>query len=298
MTQSSESIPEAYRARFRRVLEHIDAHLAEPLSVERLSRVAAFSKYHFHRQFSALFGLGVHEYVQLLRLQRASDDLGSHSWRSVIQVALDSGYESPEAFARVFKKHLGLTPSQFQALPDWQGRDALRRAVQTIRSEYMKPNYQPSDVKIVDFPETHVAAFEHRGPPERVSESVRRFIEWRRAQPGLRPAESATFNIFWDNPATTPPDDYHMDLCVSTKRDVPSNELGIITKTIPAGRCAVLRHVGPSGPLDDTFHYLYLNWLPSSGETPRDYPPFAQRVAFPPAVPEHESIVDLYLPLL
>ena len=60
---------DAYRARFRRILDHIDAHLDEALTLDDLSAVASSSKFHFHRQFSALYGLGVHEYVRLLRLQ-------------------------------------------------------------------------------------------------------------------------------------------------------------------------------------------------------------------------------------
>jgi AraC family transcriptional regulator len=296
VTEPSSAIPEAYRARFRKVLEYVDAHYAEPLTVERLARVAAFSKYHFHRQFSALFDVGVYEYVQLVRLKRASDELTFHSWRSVIQVALDSGYESPEAFARAFKKHFGLTPSQFQSAPDWRGREQLHHLVQTIRSDYVTPNYKLSDVKLVDFPATPVAAFEHSGPAERVSESVRRFVEWRRTQPNLRPTDSATFNIFWNNPETSAPGEYRMDICASTRQPIAENPLGIVAKSIPAGRCAVLRHIGPD-PLDATIHFLYLNWLPNSGETPRDFPLFAQRVAFAPFVPEHEAIVDVFLPI-
>jgi AraC family transcriptional regulator len=45
-----------YHARLQRVLRHIDEHLEDDLSVEALSGVAAFSKHHFHRQFTALFG--------------------------------------------------------------------------------------------------------------------------------------------------------------------------------------------------------------------------------------------------
>lgn len=291
----TEDPSQAYRARFRKVLEHIDAHASEQLSVESLSRIAAFSKHHFHRQFSALFDLGVQEYVRAVRLKRASDELGFRYWRSVLEVALDSGYESPEAFARAFKRHFGQTPSQFQSSPDWRGRDQLHRTVQHIRTEIMTPHYKLSDVRIIDFPETQVAVFEHHGDPARIHHSVRRFIEWRR-EVGLKPPQSMTFNIFWADPAAVGLDNYHMDLCAGTDRPVPPNDLKIVAKTIPAGRCAVLRHIGPD-PLDVPIRFLYRSWLPSSGETPREYPLFAQRVAFPPHVQEHEAIVDIHLPI-
>jgi len=59
----------AYARRFERVIAHIERHLDEPLSVKDLSRVAHFSKFHFHRQFSQYAWLGVGAYVRLLRRQ-------------------------------------------------------------------------------------------------------------------------------------------------------------------------------------------------------------------------------------
>src|SRR5258708_659902 len=46
-----------YHARMQRVLDYIDQHLDGDLDLETVSRVAAFSKFHFHRQFTATFGL-------------------------------------------------------------------------------------------------------------------------------------------------------------------------------------------------------------------------------------------------
>ena len=54
-----------YLGRMRRVLDYIDRHLDSDLDLETVSGVAAFSKFHFHRQFTATFGLSVHRYVQL-----------------------------------------------------------------------------------------------------------------------------------------------------------------------------------------------------------------------------------------
>ena len=64
-----KNLVEAYHARMHRVLAHIDEHPEDDLSVETLSAVAAFSKHHFQRQFSSLFGISVARYVQLVRLK-------------------------------------------------------------------------------------------------------------------------------------------------------------------------------------------------------------------------------------
>ncbi|MEN9517682.1 MAG: hypothetical protein RLZZ381_270, partial [Cyanobacteriota bacterium] len=75
------------------------------------------------------------------------------------------------------------------------------------------------------------------------------------------------------------------------------NSFGVIEKTIPAGRCAVLQHIGNEANLGESITYLYSKWLPSRGEEPRDFPLFLQRVKFFPDVPEHEVVIDLFLPL-
>lgn len=61
---------QTYHDRMKRALDHIDRHLDDQLDLATVSGVAAFSKFHFHRQFTAIFGLSVHRYVQLSRMKR------------------------------------------------------------------------------------------------------------------------------------------------------------------------------------------------------------------------------------
>jgi AraC family transcriptional regulator len=286
----------AYRLRFRKVLEHIDAHLDDDLSVERLSAVAASSKYHFHRQFSLLLGISVHKYVQLVRLRRAAYLLAFRSDERILDVAFASGYESHEAFSLAFKKAVGQTPSEFRDQPEWEPWHAADRRLTELRSFHMKPAHSKEEVSIVTFPETRVAVLEHRGDPARIGDSVRTFIEWRK-QNGASPKVSATFNVLYDDPNETSPDQFRLDLCAGIERPVADNPFGVVEKKIPAGRCAVLRHVGSDDTLGESLRYLYSTWLPASGEEPRDFPLFLQRVRFFPDVPEHEAVLDVFLPL-
>jgi AraC family transcriptional regulator len=277
------------------VLEYIDAHLDEPLTLDRLSGVAAFSKYHFHRQFSELFGIGVGQYVQLVRLRRASYQLAFRPQR-ILEIALESGYESHEAFSRAFKRAVGQTPCEFREEPQWDPWHAIFQRLRELRIQHMKPTYRAMDVEIVRFEETRIAVLEHRGDPNRIGDSIRKFIEWRKENK-LPPRVSRTFNLLYNDPTTTPPAEFHLDLCASIDRSVADNAHGVIESKIPGGRCAKLRHVGSDDTLGDAVRYLYATWLPASGEEPRDFPLFVQRVLFFPDVPEHEAVIDLYLPI-
>ena len=285
-----------YHARLQRVLAYIDEHLDEDLSVETLSGIAAFSRFHFHRQFTALFGINVARYVQLARLKRASYRLAFRDNDPIIEIALESGYEGPEAFARAFRQRFGQSPSDFRSDPQWASWHATYQALSETRTAHMKKDWKHDDVKIVDFKETRIAVMEHRGDPATIWDTVRGFIAWRK-ETGIVPKNSATFQLLYDDPATTPPADFRCDLCAATEREVMPNNAGIVVKRIPGGRCAVLRHVGSDDAFGDAAMFLYRDWLPKSGEEVREFPLYCQRLKFFPDVPENEAVTDLFLPL-
>ena len=153
------------------------------------------------------------------------------------------------------------------------------------------------EVSIIDFDETQVAALEHRGAPERVNDSARLFIAWRKST-GLSPVNtSQTFGIAYDDPETTEPEHFRFDICGSVSAAVPDNPQGVINKIIPGGRCAVVRHLGSHDRIKDSAYYLYREWLPHSGEDLRDFPLYFHYINLIPDTAEHELITDLYLPL-
>ncbi len=152
-------------------------------------------------------------------------------------------------------------------------------------------------VKIMTVDPIQVAVLEHYGDPETIGDSIRKFIEWRK-QHHLSPKVSATYNILYNSPTAVAPEDYRIDLCVATNLEMVENTFGMISKTIPGGKCAVLRHIGSDNGLSDRIHDLYATWLPHSNEELRDFPMYLQRVSFFTDVPAQEAIVDIFLPLM
>lgn len=285
-----------YHDRMKRALDHIDLHLDDQLDLEAISGVAAFSKFHFHRQFIATFELSVHRYVQLSRMKRASFQLAFRDDRSVTQIAMDAGYEAPDAFARAFRRRFGQSPSSFRKAPDWEPWLAAFGPLISARRKLMQRTFNGNDVTIREMETIPVAIMEHRGPPAEIGAAIRRFIAWRKAN-GLSLRNSETFNIFHSDPRTTDPLDYRLDICAGTECAVDADEQGVVSGFIPGGRCAVLRVVGNTDDLEPAALYLYRDWLPESGEEARDFPLYCQRIAFFPEVPEHEAVTDLFLPL-
>lgn len=284
-----------YRDQFSEVVNYISANLDTEIDVNRLCQLTHLSKYHFHRQFTSYFGLPVISLARLLRLKRAAFQLAYRSDKKIVDIAFANGYDSHEAFSRAFKKHFGQAPFDFRKQPDWTPWQSNYEPVITLRTKIM--NATPDfDVALVDFPETSLAVFEHRGAPNMLGSSIQKFIAWRK-ESRLPPSKNRTFNLVYDDPAMTEPDTYRFDLCCSIDFDLEPNHYGVINKTIPAGKCAVVRHIGSDDTIGVIVNFLYSSWLSESCFELRDFPMFFERVSFFPEVSENEMITDIFLPI-
>lgn len=286
----NETAATNYARRMARVLDHIDRHPDGDLRLDALAQVAAFSKFHFHRQFAATFGLSVQVYVSFSRLRRAAFQLACRPEMPVIAVALGAGYESPDSFARGFRKAFGVSPSAFRKSPDWSAWHAAI-SPQIAARKHAMTQFAAADVTITGFAATPVITLRHEGPAHALGASIGRFIAWRKAN-GAGPQRTRTFNIFASDGEGEP----EVTLACSRFPGLMPGE-GMGEGTIPAGRCARLRLSGPADDLEGPAGWLYREWLPASGEALRDFPLFAERSHFGPGIAESEMVTDLYLPL-
>jgi len=281
----------SYDERISRVCEYINQNLNDNLTLEMMSDVAAFSKFHFHRVFSAYAGMSVTKFIQLARLKRASFRLAFEKEKRIIEIAFEAGFESPESFARAFKRTFNQSPSQFRAKPQWpEWHSRFDFQIKPYREKPMK-------VEIVNFETTKVALLEHLGAPDKVLETAGKFIAWRK-QSGLSPVKtSKTFGIPYSDPNTTEPEKFRWDVCGSMEGDVPTNKYGVKNGVIHGGRCAVVRHKGSHNGLDESIYHVYREWLPESREEIRDYPCFLHYLNFIHEVDEFDLLTDIYFPL-
>ncbi|MGE7418315.1 helix-turn-helix domain-containing protein [Methylobacterium tarhaniae] len=113
-TRSAQA-PALGRARLKRVLEYIDAHLGDELTLDRLAEEARLSAYHFSRLFRDATGLPPHRYVTLKRIEAAQEQI-TLGRRSLVDIALGTGFGSQNNFTRAFRKATGLTPGQYREL--------------------------------------------------------------------------------------------------------------------------------------------------------------------------------------
>lgn len=84
-------------------IDYIEDNIFEKLSLSVLSQQFKISDFHFNRMFKTVSGITLKQYLLGRRLTKAMELLGKTN-RSVIDIALDSGFEYPEVFSRAFKK--------------------------------------------------------------------------------------------------------------------------------------------------------------------------------------------------
>lgn len=99
--------------KIKEALEYIDSHLDEPISLESISNQFHFSPYYFHRMFSVVVGKTIAAHIRDRRLLYACTRLAETD-ESVLNIALDSGYNSAQSFTRAFKGLYGVSPIEYR----------------------------------------------------------------------------------------------------------------------------------------------------------------------------------------
>lgn len=95
------------------IIEYIECNIGENLQLTSLSARAGISDFHFNRIFKTVTGITLKQYVLGRKLTKALEELRNTD-KSVIEIAMDLGFEYPEVFSRAFKKQFGLSPSDIR----------------------------------------------------------------------------------------------------------------------------------------------------------------------------------------
>lgn len=96
------------------ILQYIELHLEDDLSIKQLADVAGYSEYYFIRLFKSYTNQTVMEYICRRRLIRSCDDI--LSGMRLIDVAMKYGWKSHSAFSKSFNREIGFSPSLLRTM--------------------------------------------------------------------------------------------------------------------------------------------------------------------------------------
>jgi AraC family transcriptional regulator len=97
----------------RRVVEFIEEHLAEEISLAALAELVDLSLFHFARAFTQSFGMPPHRYHMARRMDRARGLLQKRAL-TVTEIGVQVGFRETSSFTRAFRRFTGLTPTEYR----------------------------------------------------------------------------------------------------------------------------------------------------------------------------------------
>lgn len=246
-----------------KAVAYIEAHLNENIGLADVSRETGYSYYHMTRLFSSVLGESVGHYINRRRLYKASEQL-IYSEQKVIDIALDCGFASSEAFSRAFKAVFGSSPVDYRKA----GLDLVMNAKKQLVPEDVShiANNISRSPEIVLLEETKIAGL--RGT---TSLSDNRIPELWKQFHSLRKevfAAPVGYNIC-ETKQTAYTKDGNVLFSVMVGgpvRDFDHLPQELSRKTLSAGRYAVFTHRGTLANLYKTYQYIFGTWLQSTKE--------------------------------
>ena len=100
----------------QRMQDHIAAHYREEITMGTLAKVSLYSPWYARRLFEEMTGFSPAAYIRKLRLTKSALRLRDENC-SVLEAALDAGFESAEGYLRAFKREFGMLPGEYLKNP-------------------------------------------------------------------------------------------------------------------------------------------------------------------------------------
>jgi AraC family transcriptional regulator len=97
----------------RRIKEYMEANLSIDLRIKAVARVSGYSQTHFLRMFRASTGATPHQYLIERRICRAQELIGQATVK-LAEIAVRCGFSSQSHLATVFRKRVGMTPTEYR----------------------------------------------------------------------------------------------------------------------------------------------------------------------------------------
>jgi len=301
-----------YAARFNRVVDHIQKHLAEPMDLETLADVACFSPFHFHRLFHGWMGETIHDFIFRLRVERAAAQLIYDPRKPVTEIALDCGFSSSSTFARAFRGFHGVSASEWRKqrrigdpnrkICKAEGRGEIASSDETPPQGFPRehPTAMNLQIRMTQLPPMHVAYVRHVGSFQENADLFERLFQRIRGWAGprglLQRPSARLLSIHHDNPEMqiTDAEKLRLDVAITIPAEMRVDR-DICRQRLPGGPYAITRVRIHAKQYMETWDALMSGWLPGSGYQPDDRPCLEIYLNDPKTDPEGLHDVELCL---
>ena len=314
LINNSEELKTNYKNRINRVMDYIETHLDETLTLECLADIACFSRFHFHRIFLSLTNENLAAYIQRIRLEKAATLLTSNPAYSITDIAFSCGFASSASFANAFKRHFGNTASYYKKnknpvsrqryiyLPD-ENMAALDIRIEHYKEKllyFIKGSDYERQVSVYDLPQWNLAYIRYTGPYKgdaRLFHTLwNKLVAWAAPRGLINKPDNIYIVLYHDNPEITTEEKLRVSVCLNIEENTEiTGEVGKLT--LPGGKYAIGRFLLGAKDYSAAWGWMYGIWLPVSGYQPDDRLAFEW---FPPQKQQEKTgktLVDIYIPV-
>lgn len=289
-----------YLKRINFVLDFIEMNLSENLSLERLSKKAHYSSYHFHRVFSTVVGERVSEFVNRKRVERIASVLLVEQNIPLRNLAYKYGFNNDNSFSRAFKKYYGISPTRFKS----EGKKTLSKigiepfssgkyicSIDNIK-QWIEMNAQ---IIIKELSEIKLASISHIGEFDKIGNMYQRLMEWGHQKKVLTTSDFKAITIYHDNPNVTQTSKLRFSACVTINESI--NADGEIRQlTLQKGMYAVGHFEIKAEEIPKAWESMCI-WVIENGYEFRDGDYFEMYHNDHKTHPEQKFILDICIPL-
>lgn len=286
---------EEYRNRINKVASYIDDNLSQQLTLSDLAKFSGISVFHLHRLFQLYTGEPLAGYLRRQRIALGMKEIAHGSSRSVLEIAIDLGYENASAFIRAFKKRLGITPKRHQS----KGGSTLR-LWRSQKSD--SKNQQSEPLRIEQRSSFYLLGTSVRGYEARSFEKAAQTC-FKTVISDLEGCEvmnkvGKPHAIFFDDPDLSFADSMtYFGGFEWFEPERPAKSQLELFKLVPS-LWAVFLHRGSYKTLWQTWNLAYRNWLPLSNYDLGENYPFELYVNDPRTIRrESQLVTEIYIPL-
>jgi len=313
MNTRNKYLVEEYRGRINRVMDYIEKNLSKSLTLEELSDVASFSKFHFSRIFWAMTGETPFQFLMRIRMEKAATYLVMNPKYPISQIAFLCGYSDLSVFSRNFKTHFKIPPSEWRNRKNSQ---MFRNENRTDRntdqfnkpsSNYFSHQYEPlkwrtnmelnRSVEVRELPGMTIAYIRHVGPYKGNGELFQglfdRLFAWAGSRELLKQPDMKTITVYHDDPDVTAENKLRLSVGLIVPKDTKVE--GEISKMdIDAGKYVVARFELGVQDYQKAWSWLFGEWFPESGFQPADGPSMEMCSA---KTEDGRHVVDICVPV-
>ncbi|MBI9102479.1 MAG: AraC family transcriptional regulator [Spirochaetales bacterium] len=275
-----------YKQKVFQIQDYIDTHLDQNLSLSRISKISAFSPFHFHRIFKKVSGETCNDFIQRVRVEKACSMLTSNADLKIINIALCTGFSTPSSFSKAFKKYTNMTPSVYRkkyslikgkngTFNDKEGKEAQSPggyiSDNDLESLYIRR--KEMNVKIEEIGKNRIAYMRQIGPYGTDNiQLMQRLKKWAVTR-NLLSDSTIILGIAHDDPKVTPLEKCRYDTCIVIPEEYEL-ESNINETRIPGGKYGIMAVEHTSEAIAEGWEIIFSQWLPESGYQLDDRPIF------------------------